>query len=285
MKADFPVYTPKQIVDTPTKPVLFDEGYDLFGEDGVGVHKVDFFIIMLVIAGGGIHTIESIKYPIMAGNLHLVFPRQQHEVVLEQDARVYTLYVNNTLFNSFTDHFKFTFLLYQNYPVIKLSVRGYGNMLHEIHGIKNELILVELNPEILKLHLMIIGEIINREVFRYFRVEEKVRNHRLSEYVKLVDNYFAEHKQVAFYAKILNVTVNYLNVCCKKYLSCTATQVIQDRVIQEAKRKFSIGNMSIKEVGSSLGFDDVSYFTRFFREKTGLTPRKFIDLCFSPPLN
>lgn len=278
MKTEVPVYTLKHIVDPTESPILLGEGYDLFGEDAVGSHQVDFFIIILVVTGRGFHTIDGIKYPIRTGNIHLVFPGQQHEVKLKKNTKIYTLCVNNTLFTSFTDHFKFTFSLYQNYPVIKLSPRGYSNMLHEIHGIRNELTQPELNPKILKLHLMIVGEIVNREVFKFFQLEEKVRNHRLSEYVKLVDHYFAEQKQVAFYAKILNVTVNYLNVCCRKYLSCTATQVIQDRIIQEAKRKFNLGNLSIKEVGFSLGFDDVSYFTRFFREKTGITPRKFIDL-------
>lgn len=279
MKIEVPLYSLEDIVDATEKPVLFDVGYNLFGEDGVGPHQVDFFLIILTIAGDGYHIIDSIRYPIQAGRLHLVFPGQEHEIFLEENAEIYTLCIDNSLFTSFTDHFKFTFSLYQNYPVVHLSTAGFGNMLHEFYGIQSELLREELHPEILKLHLMIVGEIVNREVFKYFQVGEKRRNNRISQYLSLVDKYFAKHKQVAFYAKILNVTVNYLNVCCKNDLSRTATQVIQDRIIQEAKRKFTLGKSSIKEVAFALGFDDVSYFTRFFREKTGMTPKKFIALC------
>jgi len=259
--------------------VYFRKGYDFLGKDGSVPHSIDCFMLVLVISGSGYHMIGSKKYAVKPMRVHMVFPDQPHAINLDPGAKVYTLMLDFEAYNSFSNRFKITFSLYQNYPVIPLSQKGFSNMKSGFKSIKSECKTGSQNHEIIKLHLMIIGEIINREVFKYFQVEEKGTNALLASYISLIEKYFRENKEVGFYAKRLKVTVGHLNFCCRKHLSCTSTQLLHNRIIEEAKREFNAGTLSIKEVGFSLGFYDISYFTRFFRTKTGITPKKFQTLC------
>jgi AraC family transcriptional regulator, transcriptional activator of pobA len=60
----------------------------------------------------------------------------------------------------------------------------------------------------------------------------------------------------------------------RAYAGKTATLLVQERVILEAKRAIVMGNLSLKEIAGSLGFED-SGFVRFFKRVTGETPASF----------
>jgi AraC-like DNA-binding protein len=51
--------------------------------------------------------------------------------------------------------------------------------------------------------------------------------------------------------------------------------VIQDRIIQEAKRLFYYTDKSAKEIAADLGFDDAAHFSRFFKNQAGIPPTEF----------
>lgn len=83
------------------------------------------------------------------------------------------------------------------------------------------------------------------------------------------------------YADLLHVTPNHLNKCIKAQFGITASEFINQSLITEAKALLGITEMSISEVASAIGIDDYSYFSRFFKKHTGITPRayrKMIDL-------
>jgi len=71
---------------------------------------------------------------------------------------------------------------------------------------------------------------------------------------------------------------NFLTVedACKALGISRQTQVIHERKILEAKRLLSNLRLSIKEIAFRLGFDQPTYFTKYFKKHTGLTPRAFI---------
>jgi AraC family transcriptional activator of pobA len=89
-------------------------------------------------------------------------------------------------------------------------------------------------------------------------------------YAKL-DKEFKTMRQVAEYANELSVTPSYLTDVVKKVSGYSASYHIQQRMVQEAKRLaiYSDGNM--KMVAYSLGFDDLSHFSKFFKNFAGLS--------------
>jgi AraC family transcriptional activator of pobA len=100
-------------------------------------------------------------------------------------------------------------------------------------------------------------------------------NPRLARFSMLIERHFKEEKLVTFYASELNLSANYLNILCKRNLGVPATQLIQQRVLLEAKRLLQSTDLSIKEIAFELGFVDHAYFSNFFKSQTSVTPTEF----------
>jgi AraC-like DNA-binding protein len=77
------------------------------------------------------------------------------------------------------------------------------------------------------------------------------------------------------YAAKMNITPNYLNALCRKKSGKSAGELIRQRILLEAKRLLAHSTMSISEIAFQLGFEDNSYFGRYFRRYTRLTPGEF----------
>ncbi|WP_018627382.1 helix-turn-helix domain-containing protein [Niabella aurantiaca] len=80
---------------------------------------------------------------------------------------------------------------------------------------------------------------------------------------------------MAYYARQLNITPNYLNILCKRSLFASANELIRKRLILEAKRLLGISGKSIKEIAYELGFCDTANFSNFFKSHTGVAPKAF----------
>ena len=77
------------------------------------------------------------------------------------------------------------------------------------------------------------------------------------------------------YADRLAVHINHLNKVLKEVTGNTTTQLITNRVIQEAKILLKQTNWNIAEVSYTLGFDDLAHFSNFFKKQTAFTPGAF----------
>lgn len=96
--------------------------------------------------------------------------------------------------------------------------------------------------------------------------------HRFRE---LVEAHFREHWPVSAYAAALAATERSLRRLTLKFANQSPIQVIHRRLVLEAKRNLLYTEMPVAEVGYALGFDDPSYFTRFFIDHAGETPLQF----------
>ncbi|MES2535947.1 MAG: helix-turn-helix domain-containing protein [Pseudomonadota bacterium] len=96
--------------------------------------------------------------------------------------------------------------------------------------------------------------------------------HRFKELIEL---HFREHWPVASYAAALAVVERSLRRLTMKFANQSPIQIIHRRLLLEAKRNLLYTDMTIAEVGYAIGFEDPSYFTRFFVDHTGQTPLLF----------
>lgn len=91
----------------------------------------------------------------------------------------------------------------------------------------------------------------------------------------LLDKHILEHKKVSFYAEKLHITPRKLGETIKSILNKTTNEAIADRLLIECKRQLMYSNSSITEISYELGFEDNSYFTKFFKKLTQLTPKEY----------
>ncbi|MBO6211672.1 helix-turn-helix domain-containing protein [Algoriella sp.] len=85
-------------------------------------------------------------------------------------------------------------------------------------------------------------------------------------------------KQASDYATQLNVHVNHLNSSIKSVTNKTTTQLIKDKIYNEAKNLLIFTDWDIAEVGYTLGFEQPSHFNNFFKKYGNVSPLKFRQL-------
>jgi AraC family transcriptional activator of pobA len=88
------------------------------------------------------------------------------------------------------------------------------------------------------------------------------------------ERFRASHK-IEDYAAGLGVSVTRLRAACHAAARLSPHQILRRRVMLEAKRLLLYSNMTVNEAAYFLGFDDPAYFSRVFRQHTGLSPRAF----------
>jgi AraC-like DNA-binding protein len=257
--------------------LLFNE---LHGERHIDKpHKHDFFVIILFDKASGIHNIDSKDYPIDDKEIHILFPGQMHKWQINDGTIGYQLMTERSFFEQFAPYFRFSFTNYQNHPVIKLSDEAFSKLMYEFNAIKEELKSENSLVHLINARAAVIAAIVSKEaeqVFTEFKVYQS--NPRLAKFNMLIDEFYKEEKSVIFYADKLHISANYLNILCKKHLKVSATQLIQQRIIIEAKRLLKSGDLSIKEIAFDLGFTDHAYFSNFFKAQTNITPSEFRNL-------
>lgn len=80
---------------------------------------------------------------------------------------------------------------------------------------------------------------------------------------------------IDFYSDLLHTNNKKLTSVVKQYLGNTPANIIISIKILEAKRRLANGKFSIQEIAYDLGFDQPTYFTKYFKKATGITPKEF----------
>lgn len=239
-------------------------------------HKHDFFIIVLFDRARGNHNIDFRDYPIGDRQVHVLFPGQVHRWDIEPKTTGYQLMIHRNFFERFAPYFRFSSTNYRNHPVIPLTDHSFQLLEYEFDAIRDELNADHSLPEVISARAAVIAAIVSKaaeNIFTDFKVYQS--NPRLAKFNMLIDQFYKEQKLVTFYASKLHISANYLNILCKKNLKISATQLIQQRVLLEAKRLLQSTELSIKEIAFELGFVDHAYFSNFFKSQAGFTPTEF----------
>jgi AraC family transcriptional activator of pobA len=97
----------------------------------------------------------------------------------------------------------------------------------------------------------------------------------IGQFEACLDANFRAHWPVSQYAATLRITPTHLSRLTRAAFGCSASQMIRDRIVREARRNLVYTNLSISAIAYALGFDDPAYFSRIFSLATGLSPSEF----------
>ncbi len=91
----------------------------------------------------------------------------------------------------------------------------------------------------------------------------------------VVEMHYKTIHGVARYAELLNKSPKTLCNLFLQYNQKTPLQIIQDRILLEARRLLHYTDRTIKDISYELGFEDIQSFSRFFKNKEGMSPKEF----------
>lgn len=89
----------------------------------------------------------------------------------------------------------------------------------------------------------------------------------------LVELHLRRHQALGFYATQLKVTPDHLSRSCRSVSGLSALDLLHERMLLEAQRLLAYTDAAVAEVARDLGFDDPSYFSRFFSRRAGQSPQ------------
>jgi AraC-like DNA-binding protein len=98
---------------------------------------------------------------------------------------------------------------------------------------------------------------------------------QLAKFISLVDEHYNQGLTVAEYANLLYISPRTLSDITRQALNKTPSLMIQERIILEAQRLLLHSNLNVNQIGYRLGFDDPSYFIKYFKKHTQVSPSAF----------
>lgn len=243
-------------------------------------HRHNFYLLVIFTAGTGTHEIDFDSYDIKRGSLFVIQPGQIHNWQLSLDIDGYIVFYSQETYNLYFANKKIED--YSFYKSVKSQPEIFFDEV-ELKEIEVYFKLMKHESETSKPKhkdkILNLIDIINIEVSRKHLSDNNhktpIYNHKIDDFEKLIDAHFKTEKSPSFYASKMNITLKHLNRICKTILNKTATELIAERVILEAKRLLVDKNKSISQVADELSFDNYSYFAKVFKKENGISPKEF----------
>lgn len=247
-------------------------------------HRHEYFEIIWLKAGTGIHQIDMIDHAYEGSVLFFLAPGQVHKITQHKKSEGYVLKFKPGVFNQEKDFAEYVLdtCLFDNMkscPIISIPEQMYATIDDLFSRFSSEFneqlpdadIVLSAYLKILTTHIRRIknsrlsnGMIVNEpqyDLFRKFKIA--------------VEQHYKTKHAVHDYANYLDTPARTLNTLTRKYVDKSALEVIQDRILLEAKRRLYHNNTTVKELCYELGFEDPAYFTRFFKKNVGSAPQHF----------
>jgi AraC family transcriptional activator of pobA len=256
------------------------------GAKPVPYRRRDFYKITLVKGSGTIYYANKI---VKVKENAIVFSNPLVPYKWDSTENLSTGYFcifNNDFFLQYGNFSNYSLYQPTGAPVIELSDAGYQQFQHIF-----ERMLEEINSEYIhkydmlrNLALEMMHTALKLEPANSTRYTPGNANQKISMlFLELLERQFpieGAHNKIKLktpsdFANQLAVHVNHLNRAVKETTHKTTSQIIADRISQEAKLILSHGEWSIAEMAEALGFNEISYFNLFFKKHVGISPVKY----------
>ena len=257
--------------------------YDLTGGQADIPHRHAYYTVIWILNGQGKHHIDFCDYNIEPGQLYFVRPNQVHQLILKNRPKGFAILftkeflINNGIRTSFISDLSINNEAGENPPLLlgdshQNLLRYVQQMLSLYNG--NQPFKYEALGAFLKLFLIGAHEQCSANPSAE-KVSQEGSALLVNQFKNTVEDHFKHMHQVKEYAALLHITANHLNDVVRSFLGTSAKQYIQDRIILEAKREALFTELTAKEVGYDMGFNDPAHFGKFFRVQTGTSFQSF----------
>lgn len=278
------------VADTVHRPLHFD--FMWWGKkdnpyDVCTPHRHDYNEIVVFFKGGGTHQIDFVNYPIADYSLHFVKGGQVHIIYRDADSSGCSVLFTN----EFTHRFpvvhsgllaELPYYQAGQSPILCLTLAEFATIDTLLQQIRAEFACQNVDKyDLVAAYLYVLLLQAKRHYHEQHHptdnagISTTTREYAVKQFQALLEQHFADHWTMAQYAQQLCLTPNYLNELCKRSIGKTASALLQERLLLEAKRLLAYTSQSVKEIAYTLNFDDPAYFNRFFKQHITQTPAEF----------
>lgn len=256
--------------------------------DNIPIHnyptKIDPTVVIVCLSGTIRIGINLREYVCTAGNLVLLMPDHivQHYGKSDDFSGIFLAvspsFMKDIIYN--LEHVLNIFFYVKEYPCTMLkqheveALKEYHSFLWKKIKMTDNIYKREIAQNMLK---SLFYDICN--IFRHHIHQEELNKNRKEElfgqYLRLVVQYYKENRHVSFYADKLFLTPKYLSTVVKEISKKSAGDWIDSYVILEAKAWLKSSGKTIQEISNELNFANQSFFGKYFKQHTGMSPGEY----------
>ncbi|WP_433259891.1 helix-turn-helix domain-containing protein [Actinosynnema sp. CS-041913] len=233
-------------------------------------HRHDFYEILYLTGGEGVHVVDFEPYPIVPGTLFFLAPGQVHFWRETEQVRGRVLvFAEEFLLDQPGGPPPFT----GGSPELRLT----GDHRGLVEGIFDDMAReyrarASGYATMLQAYLHIL--LVRTQRLRQVRPEAPMSSIAW-QFIRLVDKHVLAERSVTAYAERVGVTAGHLTDLVRAATGRTPGAVIRAALALEAKRLLARTELSAAQIAHRLSFEDPSYFGRFFKRETGMSPGDF----------
>ncbi|MET4693010.1 helix-turn-helix domain-containing protein [Endozoicomonas lisbonensis] len=247
------------------------------GIESIEPHRHQYFEIFWVISGEGSHSIDFMNYPLCSGLIYFITPGQVHHVHDLPDGLYAISFCSSLISSDFRSQKILEQIFFNNrsyHPSISVDSRGKQALKKLLEILSTELGSPDCDNELI--NMLFTGFL--RYLMRYQPVRDdipKANDERMTFLLSLIDSHYTDRRNADFYADKLSLGSKRVNELSQKYFSKTVTQLIHEKILVEARRQLAFTTRTVKAISYDLGYQDVAYFSRFYKKATGESPQDF----------
>ncbi|HBZ67860.1 MAG TPA: transcriptional regulator [Bacteroidales bacterium] len=246
-------------------------------------HKHHYYTILIIREARGMHYIDFKAHTLTERQIYFLSPGQAHQLVEEKKSVGYIIVFSdqflaeNNIPMRFIDELRL-FNAFRESPPLTMNpaeldhLSSYCDELERFYtsGLKFK---EQAISSLLNLILIQCNNLCGLNSDHTQNLE--ARHSILQNFKKMVEEKYTDWHLPSDYARELSVSADHLNRVIKTLTGATAREFIQSRLISEAKRLLYFTDMSVKEIGFKLGFDEPANFSAFYKNNTGNSPSEF----------
>ena len=271
----------KQIAPAHSERFSIRSLQQVLGDGGLqhDLHRHDFYFILAIKKGSGLHEIDFIKHDVQDHSIFILRPGQVHRLQLKAGTTGFLLEFDPTYYqpkNRISDR-RWKKATNKNYCEVEAA--RFGRLQALLAAIFDEYNnKADGYAEAIKAGLDLFFIEYIRQSSNPNKVAEAESSYtqdRFEELLRLLETNISSKKNVSDYTALLNLSAYQLNSITKASVGKTVSELINEQIILEAKRYLLATSNQVKDIADQLGYEDPSYFIRFFKKQTGSSPEAF----------
>ena len=258
-------------------------------QDKIPFHKHDFFEFVYVDKGFMVHNHNGRTHVLTAGDVFCIVPGQIHMYTMGYEAVIYNILFEKSEFGTFLDQISSLGILKDIFecredifPNIKISIPKR----HELIALLDTMIQDAAEKKCgwhtaLRIHML---EFLLFFVRAHSEAEHEIKSDTgkkavyygyILKTLKFVEENYMKDINSADIAENVGISSDYITKQFKKELDMTPLDYLRKYRIAKSIELIKTTDMSISDVSVACGFNDLSLFSRVFKQTFGLTPRDF----------